>query len=120
MSQVLFRLSRWENLDHAQKIDQDAKDRVVRLVEDRILAENLSMQQACKIVAPKLGVSWHTARQWTQAVRREGHVVERMPEDMQAEISRLRRENYKLRDTNELLKAASAFFASELDPKRQK
>ena len=50
-----------------KKFDQDAKDRVVRLVEDRILAENLSMQNACKIVAPKLGVSWHTARQWTQA-----------------------------------------------------
>ncbi len=45
--------------------------RVVRLVEDRILAENISMQAACKIVAPKLGVSWHTARQWTQAARRE-------------------------------------------------
>ena len=91
------------------KFDQDAKDRVVRLVEDRILAENLSMQQACKIVAPKLGVSWHTAKQWAQAVRREGRVVERMPEDMQAEISRLRRKNHKLRDTNELLTAASAF-----------
>ncbi len=41
-----------------KKFDPDAKDRVVRLVEDRILAENLSMQNACKIVAPKLGVSW--------------------------------------------------------------
>ncbi|MGX9681998.1 hypothetical protein [Corynebacterium propinquum] len=91
------------------KFDQDAKDRVVRLVEDRILAENMSMQSACQAVAPKLGVSWHTAKQWTQAVRREGRVVERMPEDMQAEISRLRRKNHKLRDTNELLTAASAF-----------
>lgn len=27
--------------------DQDAKDRVVRLVEDRVLAENLSLQKAC-------------------------------------------------------------------------
>ena len=27
-----------------RKFDQDAKDRVVRLVEDRILAENMSMQ----------------------------------------------------------------------------
>jgi len=33
-----------------RKFDRDAKDRVVRLVEDRILAENMSMQQACKIV----------------------------------------------------------------------
>lgn len=49
-----------------KKFDQVAKDRVVRLVEDRILAENLSMPQACQEVALKLGVSWHTARQWTQ------------------------------------------------------
>ncbi|VFB08148.1 transposase-like protein [Corynebacterium striatum] len=54
-----------------KKFDQEAKDRVVRLVEDRILAESISTQEACKIVAPKLGVSWHTARQWTQAARRE-------------------------------------------------
>ena len=43
-----------------RKFDQDAKDRVVRLVEDRILAENMSMQAACKAVAPKLGVSHDT------------------------------------------------------------
>ncbi|MFW9097460.1 hypothetical protein ACOJAM_07290 [Corynebacterium striatum] len=34
-----------------KKFDQEAKDRVVRLVEDRILAENISTQEACKIVA---------------------------------------------------------------------
>ncbi|MER0102553.1 transposase, partial [Corynebacterium sp. KPL2734] len=28
-------------------------------------AENMSMHPACQAVAPKLGVSWHTARQWT-------------------------------------------------------
>ncbi|CAB0711478.1 transposase [Corynebacterium diphtheriae] len=32
-----------------------------------------------------------------------------MPEDLVAEVAKLRRENQKLRDTNELLKAASAF-----------
>ena len=40
-----------------RKFGQDTQDRVVRLVEDGILAENMSMQEACKIVAPKLGVS---------------------------------------------------------------
>ena len=92
-----------------KKFDQDAKDRVVRLVEDRILAENMSMQAACQAVAPKLGVSWHTARQWTKQARRDGGVT-RAEEDVIAENARLRRENHKLRDTNELLKAASAFW----------
>lgn len=89
-----------------KKFDQDAKDRVVRLVEDRILAENLSMYAACQAVAPKLGVSWHTARQWTQPARRESRVAEPLPVDLVAEVAKLRRENQKLRDTNELLKAA--------------
>ena len=88
-----------------KKFDQDAKDRVVRLVEDRILAENLSMYAACQAVAPKLGVSWHTARQWTQPARRESRVAEPLPVDLVAEVAKLRRENQKLRDTNELLKA---------------
>ncbi|MCG7453513.1 IS3 family transposase [Corynebacterium tuberculostearicum] len=100
-----------------RKFDQDAKDRVVRLVEDRILAENMSMQAACQAVAPKLGVSWHTARQWTQQARRAGNIPEPVPEDLAAENARLRRENQELRDTNELLKAASAFFAFGTRPK---
>ena len=63
---------------------------MVCLVEDRILAENMSMHPARQAVAPKLGVSWHTARQWTQqAVRREGRVPEHQPEDLAAENARL-------------------------------
>ena len=53
-----------------KKFDQNAKDRVVRLVEDRILAEGLSIQDACQAVVPKLGVSWHTAQQWLQQSRK--------------------------------------------------
>jgi transposase len=37
-----------------------------------------------------------------------------------AEIRRLRQENYELRRANEILKAASVFFAKELDPDRSK
>lgn len=102
-----------------KKFDQDAKDRVVRLVEDRVLAENLSLQKACQVVAPRLGISWHIARQWVQRSRREGR-VHRLEEDVIVENARLRRENQQLRDTNELLKAAPAFFASELGPQRRK
>ena len=102
-----------------KRFGQDAKDRVVRFVEDRVLAENLSLREACSVVVLRLGVSCHTARQWVQRSRREGR-VHRLEEDVIVENARLRRENQQLRDTNELLKAASAFFASELDPQRRK
>ncbi|MGV9184933.1 hypothetical protein [Arcanobacterium canis] len=36
----------------SKKFDQDAKDRVVCLVEDRILAEGVSIQVAYEVVAP--------------------------------------------------------------------
>lgn len=62
-----------------KKFEQDANYRVVRLVEDRILAENMSMEEVCKIMAPKLDVSRHTARQGTQAARREGRAIDPLP-----------------------------------------
>lgn len=46
-----------------KKFDQDVKSCIVRLVGNRILTEDLSMQSACQAVAPKLGISWRTARQ---------------------------------------------------------
>lgn len=39
---------------------------------------------------------------------------------MIAENARLRRESQELRDSNEILKLASAFFVSALDSKRRK
>ncbi|ACP32020.1 hypothetical protein GCM10009604_01220 [Corynebacterium aurimucosum] len=99
------------------KFNQDAKDRVVRLAEDRILTENISMQAACKIVAPKLGVSWHTARQWTQAARREGRVVESMPEDLAAEKRKVASRKSRAARHQRVVESRLSFFASELDLK---
>lgn len=45
-----------------KKFDQDAKDCVVCLVEDWVLAESLSLRKACQVVALRLGVSWSNER----------------------------------------------------------
>ncbi|AEX84010.1 transposase [Corynebacterium diphtheriae] len=45
----------------------------------------------------------------TSPLNVRGHVTKRLSEDLVAEAAKLRRENHQLRDTNELLKAASAF-----------
>ncbi|MFE1523168.1 transposase [Schaalia turicensis] len=102
-----------------KKFDQAAKDCVIRLVEERILAEGISLQDACRAVAPTYGVSWHTARRWVQQARKNRQVG-RAEEDVLAENMRLRRENQELRDVNELLKAASAFFACQAGHPHQK
>ena len=67
------------------------------------------MQQACQTVASKLDVSWHTARQWTQQARRDGHTYHHQPEYLVTEVAKLRRETQELRATPGLLKAASGF-----------
>lgn len=48
-------------------------------------------------------------RQWAQVTRRDGRVTNPLPENLVAEVAKLRRENHKLRSTDELLQAASAF-----------
>ncbi|MDU1461243.1 MULTISPECIES: transposase [unclassified Corynebacterium] len=97
-----------------KKLEQDAKDRAVRLVEDCILAKNKSIQEACKVVTPNLGVSWHTVRRWAQAARRKGRTTDPLPAYLVAAVAKLRRENQELRETNELLKAAAAFSRQNL------
>jgi transposase len=60
-------------------------------------------------------------RNWIRADQADRGVRDDRPTtDMVEENRRLRRENAELRRTNEILKAASAYFAQELDPTRRR
>lgn len=85
-----------------KKFGRDAKYRVVCLVENRILPENLSMRKH--------------VRQLMQQIRRDGYTREHLV----AEVAKLSRVNQELRDTNKLPRGDTGFFASELAPKRRK
>jgi transposase len=72
-------------------------------------------------VAADLGVPSETLRKYVRQVEaNEGRRNDLLTTQERDEIRRLRKENAELRRANEILRAASLFFAGELDPHRPK
>jgi transposase len=72
-------------------------------------------------VAKDLGVHREALRLWVrQAEADAGERGDRLTTAEREELARLRGEVRQLRKANEILKAASVFFAGELDPTRSK
>ena len=70
-------------------------------------------------VAADLGLPSETLRKYVRQVEaNEGRRKDMLTSEEREEIRKLRREVFELRRTNEILKAASVFFAGELDPHR--
>jgi transposase len=67
-------------------------------------------------IAQKLGIGTaETLRKWVRQAEVDGGQRAGVTTEEAAEIRRLKREVAELRRANEILKAASAFFAAELD-----
>jgi transposase len=72
-------------------------------------------------VAADLGVHPEALRKRVrQAEADSGKRGDLLTSQEREEIRKLRKENFELRRANEILKAASVFFAKELDPDRPK
>ncbi len=72
-------------------------------------------------VARDLGVPPETLRRYVRQLGADEGLRQDLPtSEEREEIKRLRREVYELRRANEILKAASVFFATELDADRPK
>jgi transposase len=69
-------------------------------------------------VARDLRVAWETLRKYVRRVEADGRRPELPTAAEREEIKQLRREVYELRRANEILKAASVFFATKLDADR--
>ena len=96
----------------------EVRDKAVRMTLDR-LASYPSMAAACRDMAPKLSVGTETLRKWIlQAQADAGERVGPTSTELE-EIKKLKRENKELRDINDVLKAATSFFARELDPRNR-
>lgn len=99
-----------------KKYPAEQRDRALRMAMDR-LAEYPTPYACAKALGPKLGVGVETLRKWILQAEidrgdRSGPTSEQLEE-----IKRLKAEVRDLREANEILKAASIFFARELDPR---
>ena len=97
------------------KYPAELRERAVRMVAE-VREDHSSELAAIRHVAGLLGIgSPETLRTWIR--RREIDAGERpgVTTEQAEENKRLKRENAELRRANEILKAASAFFAAELD-----
>ena len=94
---------------------QDLRERAVRMVAE-VRPNYESDWAAITAVAARLGVGTaETLRKWVRQAQVDGGSRPGVTSEESAELKRLRRENAELRRANEILKAASAFFAAELD-----
>jgi transposase len=101
-----------------RKYPNELRERAQRLVQEARAEEpELSLNAAVKRIGPRVGVQPDTLRGWCKqadidAGRRPGVTSEES-----ARVRELEREVKELKRANEILLAASSFFARELDPR---
>ena len=94
----------------------ELRERAVKMVLE-VRAESGGGRGAVAQVGRQLGVNPETLRNWvSQAEVDSGNRPGTTTEDRK-KIAELEREVRELRRANEILKAASAYFARELDPR---
>ena len=97
-----------------KKFSSELRERAVRMVYDRQALEGGPRSQSIRAVAPQLGLGTETLRIWCNRYG-PSEAFAGAAESVEEENRRLRRELAEARRANEILQAASAFFAAELD-----
>ncbi len=98
-----------------KKYPDELRERAVRLYRDS------DPKPVIRRLAEQLGVHHEALRNWIRQDQADHGGRDDRPITAETEeLRRLRRENAELRRANEILKAASAFFAQEMDPTRKR
>ncbi len=103
----------------ANRYSPEVRERAVRLVQEQV-KDYPSQWVAIRSIAEKIGCSPETLRAWDQQDEMNRGERAGLNTDEREELKRLQREVRELRRTNEILKAASAFFAKATADRQQK
>jgi transposase len=94
----------------------EIRERAVRMVREALKESDRSHGVVTR-VAGQLGLGSETLRKWVKQAQVDEGERPGVTSEEQRRISELERENRELRRANEILKAAAAFLARELDPR---
>lgn len=100
------------------KIDPAVKERALRMIADH-RQDYPSDTALAEAVASRLGIGRETVRRWLVQADVNAGARPGTTDEAQAEIKKLKAENKRLREDNEILRAATVFFAGELDPRNR-
>jgi transposase len=101
-----------------KKIDAAVKERALRMFADH-RGDYPSDTALAEAVAKRVGVGRETARRWLVQADINAGTRPGTTSDELTELKRLKAENRKLKEDLEILKAATVFFAGELDPRNR-
>jgi len=102
-------------MTRATRYPPELRERAMRLVREH-RAEHPSDWAVIQSIAGKLGMTPETLRKWLQRAAVDHGQRPGVTSSERERVRELEREVRELRRANEILKAASVFFARELDP----
>ena len=99
----------------SKRYSLEVRERAVRLVFEN-QGQHSSQWAAINSVAEKIGCTYETLRRWVRQAERDRGERSGLSTDEKALLKQLQRENRELKQANEILRKASAYFAqAELD-----
>ena len=104
-----------ENRKTSPKYSSEVRERAVRMVFNHA-GDYPTQWAAITSIAAKIGCTPETLRTWVRQAERDAGQRLGLTTDERARMKQLERENRELRQANEILRKASAYFAqAELD-----